>query len=149
MMASGFRRSTNSGPLNRLSSGQATVETAIVITVLLFALVLGIQFAVIGEAVLALNHATYEAARYAAINPNASQSDVYNYMLSISAPPLTSNNGANLTIALNPTTTPRVFGSSVSVSSTFNAANVILIPNPFLGVSIPTSFSSTATAMSE
>jgi Flp pilus assembly protein TadG len=132
-----------------MARGQAAVEMAIVATVLMFALVIGVQFALIGEAALALSHATYEGARYAALNPSASQTQVYSYMLSIASTPLTSDSGANLSVTLNPTTTPRVFGSPVSVSATFNATKVIVIPNPFFGVKLPTSLSSSGTAMTE
>ncbi len=132
-----------------LSRGQAMVEMAIVITILVFVMMIAIQFALLGSAMLALNQATYQGARYASVNQSANQSAVYNYMLSIGSPTITSNGGANLSVSLNPSTTPRTSFSTVTVSSTLDATSLILIPNPFFGVSLPTSLTATESAMVE
>jgi type II secretory pathway pseudopilin PulG len=133
----------------KLSRGQALVEMAIVITILAFVMVLAIQFAVLGSAILALNQATYQGARYASVNQSADQSTVYNYMLTVGSPTITSNGGANLSVSLSPSTTPRTSFSTVTVTSTLDAQSLIVIPNPFFGVSLPTSLTATESAMVE
>jgi hypothetical protein len=129
--------------------GQAVAEVAIAITILAFVMVLAIQFAMLGSAMLALNQVTYQAARYAAVNQGASQSTVYSYMLSVGSPTITSKGGANLSMSLSPATTPRAAFSTVTVSSTLNAKSFIVIPNPFLGVKLPTTLTATESAMVE
>jgi len=122
---------------------------AIVITVLAFVLVMAVQFALLGSAALALNQVTYQGARYAAVNLSADQSAVYNYMLKVGSPTITSSSGSNLSINLNPSLTPRTMFTSVTVSSTFNARGLVVIPNPFFGVTLPTTLTATETAMAE
>jgi len=125
------------------------VEMAIVMPILALVMVLAIQFALIGSAMLALNQVTYQGARYASVNQGADQSTVYNFMLSVGSPTITSNGGANLSVSLNPSTTPRTSFSTVTVTSTLNAQSLIVVPNPFFGVSLPTSLTATESAMVE
>jgi len=66
----------------KMKRGQAIVEMAIVMPILAFVMVLAVQFAILGSAMLALNQVTYEGARYASVNQAAAQA-VYNYMLSV------------------------------------------------------------------
>jgi len=133
----------------KLSRGQAIVEMAIVITILTFVMVVAIQFALLGSALLALNQVTYQGARYASVNPSTDQTTVYNYMLSVGSPTITSSGGANLNVSLSPSTTPRTSFSTVTVSSTLNTKNFIVIPNPFFGVTLPTTLTATQSAMVE
>lgn len=133
----------------KMRRGQAMVEMAIVITILAFVMVLAIQFAMLGSAMLALNQVTYQGARYASVNQSADQSAVKTYMLSVDSPTITSNKRANLSVSLSPTTTPRSAFSTVTISSTLNAQSFIVIPNPFFGVSLPTTLTATESAMVE
>ncbi len=50
------------------------VELALVAPIVLFAMLVGIQFAIIGTAALGLGQANYQGARYAATNTSATQS---------------------------------------------------------------------------
>ena len=134
--------------LSRLR-GQSLVEFSLILTLVLLVILLAIQFALIGEAALALGQMNYQGARYAAVNPNADQTAVTSYMVSMGSPTVTANNGANLTVTLTPSTTPRTFGQPVTVSVVFNAASLVVLPNPFFGISFPTQLQSTETAMTE
>jgi hypothetical protein len=129
--------------------GQALAEMAMAITILAFVMVLSIQFAVLGSAMLALNQVTYQAARYASVNPSANQATVYSYMLTVGSPTVTAKGGAYLTLSLSPAATPRTSFSTVTVTSTFNAKSFIVVPNPFLGVKLPTTLTATESAMVE
>src|ERR1039458_6514622 len=66
--------------------GQAAVELALIIPIVLCLMVVGIQFALVGVAALGLGQVNYQGARYAATNPSASQSAVQSYMVSVASP---------------------------------------------------------------
>ncbi len=130
------------------SRGQAAVELALIIPVVTIVLVVGIQAAIIGTAALALGQVNYQGARYAAINSSASSSTVKAYMLSVASPIISAKSGTYLTASMSPAP-PCSFGSSVTVSLTYNSAHLVMLPNPFLGISFPTSLSSSESAFCE
>lgn len=159
--------------------GQAAVEFALVLTVAMIVLFGAIQFALIGQAALALGQMNYQGARYAAVNTCAQASDIADYMCSVGSPTITKNGGASLKVTFNGTSAtvgscsapntsnyqldnngnctnsgsaPRTLGTSVTVNVTFDmsgAGGILFVNSPFMGVSFPTSLSSTETAMSE
>lgn len=135
------------------SHGQAMVELALLLPVLLIVLLLGIQFAIIGLAALGLGQANYQGARYAAVQCTGSGScssaaDVRTFMLNNSSPMISASSGRYLTSTVTPAP-PCSFGTSVTVSVTFDTAHLVILPNPFFGVSFPTSLSSTESAFCE
>lgn len=147
--------------------GQAAVEFALVLSVGLIILVVAIQMALIGETALALGQVNYQGARYAALHQCATASDVAAFMTSVASPTLRAGNcGANMAVTvtdINGTSsasgncatpgcagTPRTFGSEVTVSVVYTIPpSQLFLPNPFLGVSLPATLSSTEAAMSE
>ncbi len=142
----------NSAALRRLLAGgsraQSAVEFAIVVTVALIVLVIGVQFAIIGNAALALGQANYQGARWAAINPSATQSQVNSYILTVASPTIAANSCSYLTTTLSPAP-PCAFGNAVTVALTFDVKHLIAVPNPFLGISFPTSLSNSESAFCE
>jgi Flp pilus assembly protein TadG len=130
------------------SGAQSMVEFAFALPVVLIVLVVGIQFAIIGEAALALGQVNYQGARYAAVNGSATQDNVTTYMLSVASPTISANNGSYFHATLSPTP-PCTFGSSVTVSLTYDASNLLALPNPFLGISFPTTLTSSESAFCE
>ncbi len=128
--------------------GQASVELALIVPLLTIVMVLGIQFAIIGTASLSLGQMNYQGARYAAVNTSATESDVKTYMLSVSSPVISAGGGKYLTATLTPAP-PCSFGASVTVSVTFDTSHLVVLPNPFLGISFPTSLSSSESAFCE
>ena len=130
--------------------GQSLVEFSITLTVGLVLLLVTIQLAIIGNAALAVTQLAYATARYASINPGKTQDDLSSYMKQIASPAINENSGGDLTLTLSPSTTPRQFGTSFSVAIVYNMQSKLLIPNPFLGISFPTSLTGVqTTAMSE
>ncbi len=127
---------------------QAAVEFALILTVALIVLVIGVQFAIIGNAALALGQVNYQGARYAAVNPSASQSAVQSYILSVASPTIRANNGSYLTTTLSPAP-PCAFGATVKVSVTFDVQHLLAVPNPFLGISFPTTLTNSESAFCE
>jgi hypothetical protein len=128
--------------------GQAAVELALIIPILAVVMAVGLQFAVIGTAALALGQVDYQGARYAAVNPSATQSQVQSYMLSSGSPIISVDSGKYLTSTLNPAP-PCSFGGSVTVSVTFDTSHLVVLPNPFMGISFPTSLSNSESAFCE
>lgn len=145
------RRATLAALMRRLKGAggaQSAVEFAIALPVVLMALLVGIQYAIIGAAALALGQVNYQGARYAAINTSATQDQVTTYMLSVAAPQISANNGQYLTVNLSPAP-PCAFGTSINVSLTYNTANLLALPNPFFGINFPAQLTSSESAFCE
>jgi len=130
------------------SSAQSAVEFALALPVVLITLLVGIQFAIIGAALLALGQVNYQGARYAAVYTTSDQAQVQAYMVSVASPTISANGGAYLTSTLSPTP-PCTYGSSITVSLTYNAAHLLALPNPFLGINFPTTLTSSESAFCE
>lgn len=128
---------------------QAAVEFAIILTVAVIVLVVGVQFAIIGEAALALGQANYQGARYAAVNAASyTQSGIQSYMLSVASPTIAANSGSYLTTTVSPSGSC-AFGSTVTVSVSFDVTHLLAVPNPFLGISFPTTLTNSESAFCE
>ena len=123
------------------------VEFAMTLTLAMMVLIVTIQFAIIGDAALAVTQLAYAGARYAAVNPTYNESTIATYMKSIASPAISERDGVNLTVTIAPTTTPRTFGTSVQVSVVYSLQNKLFLPNPFLGISFPTQLSGIQTTM--
>jgi len=115
------------------------VEFAIVLTLSLIILMVTIQFAIIGNAQLAVTQLSYAAARHAAVYPTDNTNSTYKNMAS---PVL---NQANLTVDVSPA--GRTFGVPVTVTVTYDLKGNMFLPNPFLGVSFPAQLSGIQTTM--
>ena len=128
--------------------GQATVELALITPIVLFLMLVGIQFAIIGLAALGLGQVNYQGARYAATNTSATSANIQTYMVTVASPMISANSGSYLTSTVSPTP-PCTFGSTITVSVTFNAAHLLALPNPFFGINFPTSLTNSETAFCE
>ncbi|HEV3109533.1 MAG TPA: TadE/TadG family type IV pilus assembly protein [Candidatus Binataceae bacterium] len=133
---------------DRASRGQAAVELALIAPVLTVLVLVGIQFAIIGTAALALGQVNYEGARYAANNGTDTQAQIQSYMVSVAAPIISAHSGSYLTSTLSPAP-PCSFGGSVTVSVTLDTNHLIALPNPFFGISFPKSLTNSETAFCE
>jgi Flp pilus assembly protein TadG len=129
--------------------GQATVELAMVFTVLVIVLLGAVQGAVVYNASLAVTQAAYEGARFAAVNPGYTESQIATHVRSVASPTISDGDGANLSVTIDPTTTPRAFGTPVKVMVSYNLQQKLVVPNPFFGIQFPTQLSGVRTAMSE
>jgi Flp pilus assembly protein TadG len=153
--------------------GQAMVEFAMVAVVAIFLIVIAIQYALIGQAALALSQAAFAGARYLSVNNSFGAGDLQCYLTGTGTPSAGNNCGPatasptitkvgydgqiDLSISISPTTTPRTFGQTITVTLTFNTceAGTIILGNSggtcssFLGLSFPTTLTATETAMGE
>ncbi len=134
-----------------LARGQAMVEFALIATVAIIVLIVGIQFALIGQAALAVSQLSFAGARYASVNTSYTQSQIQTYMVQEGSPTITSNSGANLTITVTRSTNAdgTYFGQPVTVNISYNATSKLILPNPFLGITFPTTLTAQETAMQE
>jgi hypothetical protein len=125
------------------------VELAMTLTLALMVLIVTIQFAIIGDAALAVTQLAYAGARYAAVNPTYNQSTIATYMKSIASPAISDNQTTDIAVTpdVTPSTPQRTFGTSVQVSVVYQLKNKLFLPNPFLGISFPTTLSGIQTTM--
>src|SRR5258707_15408256 len=85
--------------LSRLERGQSMAEFALLAPLFTFVVFLGITFAVIGQSALAVSQLAYNGARYAAVNPGLTSSQVQTYIKSgaVGSPSITSGGGSSRT----------------------------------------------------
>jgi Flp pilus assembly protein TadG len=146
---------------SRIGRGQTAVEFAMVSILALVLMMVGVQFALIGQTALALSQGASAIARYAAVNEGtlgASYSGAPNAaMQTLLSSSLGTNSWADLTVTITsveggtastttPTPTPMTDRAAVTLS--YDATSKIALPNPFLripgifpGISFPTALS--------
>lgn len=157
--AAGQRRpcERSARPARRLRGrpGQAVAEFALMVPLFIAVVFIAITFAVIGQAALAVSQLAYNGARYAAVNPTMSTSEIAAYIQSgaIGSPTITSDGGANLTVSVS-----RAGGSyqPVTVTVSYDLSSNALVGSMArvldglgLSNSFPTTLSSTEIVMSE
>jgi Flp pilus assembly protein TadG len=139
--------------------GQAMVEFALIATLSMVVLLVGIQFAIIGQAALAVSQASYLGARAASVNStltsNSLQTAIANQISpTISGATVTLTNTTDATCTAGPGGT-RSFGCPINVTVTYDATPKLFLPSSWsmLGdhtlITFPTSLSSTESAMTE
>jgi Flp pilus assembly protein TadG len=143
------------GP-SRISRGQTMVEFALVSVLGLVLMMVGVQFALIGQVALSLSQGASALARYAAVNPGSFGTENGTAALPLAASALLSPtiNDGKLTVTIasykggttTTTSSPAATVDRVVVTLTYDASNKIALPNPFLsipglfpGISFPTS----------
>ena len=146
-----------------ISRGQSMVEFALISTVAMMVMFVGIQFALIGQAALAVSQGSSALARYAAVNPGALGTNGTVTLTSGSAPYnllsssiLTGTNNSDLTVTIasytgtttNTTTTPG-YTDRVVITLSYNAAGKIALPNPFFGIQFPSTLAASDSQMYE
>jgi Flp pilus assembly protein TadG len=133
-----------------LQRGQAAVEFALLSTLALALLVVGIQFAIIGQAALAVSQASYLGARAASVNETLT-SDTLSTTISKQISPTISGATVSMTNTADPSCgPPRSYGCPISVTVTYNAASKIFLPsNTLLGLTFPTTLTATESAVTD
>jgi len=143
-----------------ISRGQSMVEFALISTVAMMVMFVGIQFALIGQAALAVSQGASALARYAAVNPGALGTNgtvtlptAAQQLLSSS---ILTNGGADLTTTIasytgtttNTTATPG-YTDRVVITLSYSAASKIALPNPFFGIQFPSTLAASDSQMYE
>ncbi len=134
----------------RNGRGQSTVEFALLSTLAMVILFVGVQFALIGQASLALSQGASAIARYAAVhqglgttyNGSVTGNSLPTAVQQMLSSTLLNNSGSDLTVTINSytggtttqTSTPVAAQDYVVISMSYNTAGVMALPNPFLGI---------------
>jgi Flp pilus assembly protein TadG len=146
-----------------ISRGQSMVEFALISTVAMMVMFVGIQFALIGQAALAVSQGSSALARYAAVNPGALGSNGTVTLTSgsaaqqlLSSSILTGTNGSDLTVTIASytgttavTTSSPGYTDRVVITLSYNAAGKIALPNPFFGIRFPNTLAASDSQMYE
>jgi len=126
------------------------IEFAILAPVALVVMLVGIQFALIGQAALAVSQASYLGARSASINGTLTSSTLSTAIQNQMSPTIS---GATVTLTAGGDAScglPRTFGCPFSVTVAYDASNKIFLPsNTLLGITFPTNLTFTESAMTE
>ena len=147
-------------PAHTFRRGQAMVEFALLATLSMVVLLVGIQFAIIGQAALAVTQASYLGARAASVNSTMTSSQLNTTLQTLVSPTITGAQASlTLTNASDPTCAggTRTFGCGFNVTVTYNATSKLFLPTtwslPIFGstqiITFPTALSSTQSAMTE
>jgi Flp pilus assembly protein TadG len=146
---------------SRISRGQAMVEFAFGAALTLALMLVGVQFAIIGQAALAVSQGSSALARYVAVNPGTFGTQNGTATLPSAASALLSPtiNDANLTVTIasyqsdgvtEETGTIIPSQDQVKISLSYNATNKIFLPtHTLLGISFPTALSAAESQLYE
>jgi Flp pilus assembly protein TadG len=141
-------------PVRRLTHvyqrGQAAVEFALISVLCIAVRLVGIQFAIIGQAALAVSQASYLGARTASVNDTLTSSTLGGAIGNQISPTI-----SGATVSMSNTADPscgppRTYGCPISVTVSYNASSKIFLPSKtVLGITFPTSLTATESAMTE
>lgn len=146
---------------SRISRGQAMVEFAFGAALTLALMLIGVQFAIIGQAALAVSQGSSALARYVAVNPGTFGTQNGTATLPSAASALLSPtiNDAHLTVTIasyesdgvtEETGTIIPSQDQVKISLSYDATNKIFLPtHTLLGISFPTSLSAAESQLYE
>jgi Flp pilus assembly protein TadG len=136
-------------PRNRVSRGQSAVEFALLSVFGLFMMLVGVQYALIGQAAVAVSHGSSALARYAASNFGnyLANGSVKASTLPLAAQQvlpqsLMTNGGGDLTVTVSSlqgdgvTTEPNLpkQGEQVVITLSYDTTSKLAVPNPFLAM---------------
>lgn len=148
-------------PGSQIGRGQTMVEFAMVSVLALVVILIGVQFALIGQSALALSQGASAIARYAAVHEStlgASYSGAPNTaMQNLLSSTLGTNSWGDLTVTITSlkggtasttTTTPTPMTDRAAVTLSYDATSKLMMPNPFMrvpgffpGINFPTALS--------
>lgn len=118
--------------------GQAMMEFALLVPILLLLLLGALQFGFIIQQYIAVVTLGREGARYASVNSGKPDSDLAAYITSIAPPSLTKS---NLSFSFSPTpAASRLTGNPLAVGIQYNFSGKLFLPTSFFGWSLPTTF---------
>jgi Flp pilus assembly protein TadG len=146
----------------RFRRGQTMVEFALGATLTLVVMVVGVQFAIIGQVVLALNQGASTLARYAAVHPGTVSSGAASSLpipaQQLLSPTLLTGSGSDLTVTVSSLKpdgsseagTPIQGQDQVIINLSYNAAKKVVLPSStLLGLSFPTTLTASNSQLYE
>lgn len=136
-------------PRNGINRGQSAVEFAMLSVVALAVMLVGVQYALIGQAAVAVSQGSSALARYAASNVG---NYIANGTVKASTLPLAAqqvlpqslmtNAGGDLTVTVSSLkgdgvtaeTNPPAIGEQVQITLSYDTTSKLAVPNPFLAL---------------
>ena len=135
---------------SRNRRGQAMTEFAVIAPVAIIVMMIGVQFAMIGQAALAVSQGASALARYAAnnnglagtTNGTVTYSSLPASVQQLLSPLITTNSGADLTITVNSYSgsgtkeggTIAAQSDEVVINLSYDTASKLAVPNPFMAI---------------
>lgn len=149
------------GRRSRISRGQSAVEFALISVVALVVMLVGVQYALLGQAAVALNQGVSALARYAIENPGTLGDSTGNGSVTLnqglenllSTTILTGTNNSDLTVKIasyqgsttTPVNTSPQFGDRCVITMSYQTQSKIFVPNNSLGlVTLPGTLTASA-----
>ena len=146
-------RTTSGASRNRISEGQSAAEFALILPLVFIVLLVGVQYALLGQAALAVSQGASGLARYESVHPGTVSSGNASGLPTAAQQLLSSsimtNGGGDLTVGV--TSSPGTnFGDTCTISLSYSATSKILLPDNFFGVPLfPTTLSASAADLYE
>jgi len=153
---------------SRISRGQAAVEFAMISTLALFIMLVGVQYAMIGQAALAVSQGASALARYAAIYPGTIGGASGNGSVTLSgtaaqnllSSSICGGSCSNLTATItsisattgtaNTASNPPHYGDQLTITLNYDATDKLALPKTFMGmVTFPTALSASESQVYE
>ena len=154
--------------MSRIGRGQSTVEFAMIAVLAITIMLVGVQYALIGQAALAVSQGSSAIARYAAVNPGTVGGTSGNSAVTLNgsaeqqllSSSICGGTCGNLTASItsisattgtaNTTANPPAFGDRLTVILSYDARSKIVLPNQFFGIPLfPTTLSASDSQMYE
>ena len=147
-----------------MSRGQSAVEFALISTVALSVMLIGVQFAIIGQAAVSVGQGASALARYAAVNPgtmspngSVTASSLPTAAQQLLSSSLLTHSGADLTVttasysgSTATTTNSPGYNDRAVISLSYNASGKIFLPSAtLLGMTFPTTLTGSDSQMYE
>jgi len=138
---------TRTGRNRRRRGGQALIELALTISIMLGLSLLIIQYGIILNTTISLSNLAREGARFAAVKPG-DDSDIYDQIQAACTGTMVKYSSIT-SINISPTLASgnRVTGNAVTVTLTYNLATKRFLPATFMGVKIFSASHTTAATM--
>lgn len=149
---------------HKISRGQSLVEFALISPLALAVMLIGVQFAIIGQAALEVGQGASALARYAAANPgtmgpngSVTGGSLPSAAQNMLSPSILTHSGADLSVTMasysgstTTTTGSPAYNDRAVVSLSYDVTSKIFLPkNTLLGISFPTKVSASDSQLYE
>jgi Flp pilus assembly protein TadG len=147
---------------SRIVRGQSLTEFALMLPLVFIVMLVGVQYAIIGQAALSLSQGASAIARYAAVNPGTVSSGKASALPTAAqqllSPAIFTNGGGDLTVTISSLTAtgatennaPQPTVDQCVINLSYGTTNMIVLPNNFFGIPLfPTTLSASDSQLYE
>jgi Flp pilus assembly protein TadG len=147
---------------SRIARGQSLTEFALILPLVFIVMLVGVQYAILGQSALALSQGASLIARYAAVNPGTVSSGTASGLpvaaQQLLSPTIFTNGGGDLTVTITSlkgtgapeTGTPQPTVDQCVINLSYSATSKMVLPNNFFGIPLfPTTLSASDSQLYE